>query len=47
MPDGFSVLLIVVGIQLVTLGLISELITRNHLRRDVDEVASRVERIFD
>ena len=42
-----SVLLIVVGIQLVTLGLISELITRNHLRRDVDEVASRVERIFD
>ena len=42
-----SVLLIVVGIQLVTLGLMSELITRNHLRRDVDEVASRVERIFD
>lgn len=40
-----GVLLIVVGVQLVTIGLLSEMMQRNHLRRGVDEVASRVERV--
>jgi glycosyltransferase involved in cell wall biosynthesis len=40
-----GVLLIVVGIQLMTIGLLSELVQRNHLRRGVDEVAARVERV--
>ena len=40
-----GVLLIVVGIQLMTIGLLSELVQRNHLRRSVDEVAARVERV--
>lgn len=42
-----GVLLIVVGIQLFTIGLVSEMIQRNHLRRDVDEVAARIERVID
>ncbi len=42
-----GVLLIVVGVQLFTIGLLSEMIQRNHLRRDVDEVAARIERVID
>jgi glycosyltransferase involved in cell wall biosynthesis len=42
-----GVLLIVVGVQLFTIGLVSEMIQRNHLRRDVDEVAARIERVID
>ena len=41
-----GVLLIVVGVQLFTIGLLSEMIQRNHLRRDVDEVAARIERVI-
>lgn len=42
-----GVLLIVVGVQLFTIGLLSEMIQRNHLRRDVDEVGARIARIID
>lgn len=42
-----GVLLIVVGVQLFTLGLVSEMIQRNHLRRDIDEVAARIERVVE
>ena len=42
-----GVLLIVVGVQLFTIGLLSEMIQRNHLRRDVDEVAARIDRVID
>ncbi len=42
-----GVLLTVVGVQLFTLGLVSEMIQRNHLRRDVDEVAARIERVVE
>jgi len=41
-----GVLLIVVGVQLFTIGLLSEMIQRNHLRRDVDEVAARIDRVI-
>lgn len=42
-----GVLLTVVGVQLFTIGLVSEMIQRNHLRRDVDEVAARIVRVID
>lgn len=42
-----GVLLTVVGVQLFTIGLVSEMIQRNHLRRDVDEVAARIDRVVD
>ena len=42
-----GVLLTVVGVQLFTIGLVSEMIQRNHLRRDVDEVAARIDRVAD
>ncbi len=42
-----GVLLIVVGVQLFTFGLVAEMIQRNHLRRDVDEVGARIERVID
>ena len=42
-----GVLLTVVGVQLFTIGLVSEMIQRNHLRRDVDEVAARIARVTD
>lgn len=42
-----GVLLIVVGVQLFTIGLVSEMIQRNHLRRDIDEVAARIERVIE
>jgi glycosyltransferase involved in cell wall biosynthesis len=41
-----GVLLIVVGIQLFTIGLVSELIQRNHMRSEVEEAATRVERVI-
>jgi glycosyltransferase involved in cell wall biosynthesis len=41
-----GVLLTVVGVQLFTIGLVSEMIQRNHLRRDVDEVAARIDRVI-
>ena len=41
-----GVLLIVVGIQLMTIGLLSELVQRNHLRRSVDEVTARIARVI-
>ena len=40
-----GVLLIVVGVQLVTVGLLSELLQRNHLRRAIDETEMRIERV--
>lgn len=40
-----GVLLIVVGVQLFTIGLVSEMIQRNHLRRDIDEVEARIARV--
>ena len=42
-----GVLLIVVGVQLFTFGLVSEMIQRNHLRRDIDEVGARIQRVID
>jgi glycosyltransferase involved in cell wall biosynthesis len=42
-----GVLLIVVGVQMFTVGLLSEMIQRNHLRRDVDEVEARIVRVVD
>ena len=42
-----AVLLIVVGIQLFTIGLVSELIQRGRLRSEEDEAASRIERIIE
>ena len=42
-----AVLLIVVGVQLFTLGLVSELIQRGRLRSEEDEAASRIERIIE
>jgi glycosyltransferase involved in cell wall biosynthesis len=42
-----GVLLTVVGVQLFTIGLVSEMIQRNHLRRDVDEVTARIDRVVD
>jgi hypothetical protein len=41
-----GVLLIVVGVQLFTIGLVSEMIQRYHLRPQDDEARSRVERII-
>jgi len=41
-----GVLLILVGIQFLTIGLVSEMIQRHHLRPRVDEAASRVERVL-
>jgi glycosyltransferase involved in cell wall biosynthesis len=41
-----GVLMIVVGVQLFTIGLVSEMIQRNHLRAEVDEAATRVERVI-
>jgi glycosyltransferase involved in cell wall biosynthesis len=41
-----GVLLIVVGVQLLTIGLVSEMIQRYHLRPQDDEARSRVERIL-
>jgi glycosyltransferase involved in cell wall biosynthesis len=40
----FGVLLIVVGIQLITIGLVSEMLQRYHVRPEVEEAESRVER---
>jgi hypothetical protein len=42
-----GVLLIVVGIQLFTIGLVSELIQRGRMRSEEDEAASRIERVID
>ncbi|MBL6633810.1 MAG: glycosyltransferase family 2 protein [Thermoleophilia bacterium] len=42
-----GVLLIVVGIQLFTIGLVSELIQRGRLRSEEDEAASRIERVIE
>lgn len=42
-----GVLLIVVGIQLFTIGLVSELIQRGRLRSEDDEAASRIERVIE
>jgi glycosyltransferase involved in cell wall biosynthesis len=39
-------LLIVVGIQLFTIGLVSEMIQRNHMRPERDEAETRVERVI-
>jgi glycosyltransferase involved in cell wall biosynthesis len=41
-----GVLLIVVGVQLFTIGLVSEMIQRYHLRPQDDEARSRVERVL-
>lgn len=41
-----GVLLVVVGVQLFTFGLVSEMIQRNHMRRDIDEVDARIGRII-
>ncbi len=42
-----GVLLIVVGIQLFTIGLVSEMIQRNRMRTDLEEATSRVERVIE
>ncbi len=42
-----GVLLIVVGIQLFTIGLVSELIQRGRMRSEEDEAASRIERVIE
>lgn len=42
-----GVLLIVVGIQLFTIGLVSELIQRGRLRSEEDEAASRIDRVIE
>mgnify|MGYP003340126434 CR=1 FL=1 len=47
LPLILGVLLIVVGIQLFTIGLVSELIQRGRLRSEEDEAASRIERIIE
>jgi dolichol-phosphate mannosyltransferase len=39
-------LLLVVGIQLLTIGLVSEMIQRNHMRPERDEAETRVERVI-
>ena len=41
-----GILLIVVGVQLFTIGLMSELIQRGRLRSEDDEAASRIERVI-
>ncbi|MGD9696743.1 MAG: glycosyltransferase family 2 protein [Thermoleophilia bacterium] len=41
-----GVLLVVVGVQFLTIGLVSEMIQRYHLRPQEDEARSRVERIL-
>ena len=41
-----AVLLILVGIQFLTIGLVSEMVQRHHLRSRVDEAAARVERVL-
>ena len=41
-----GVLLIVVGVQLFTIGLVSEMIQRYHLRPQDEEARSRVERVI-
>jgi hypothetical protein len=41
-----GVLMIVVGVQLFTIGLVSEMIQRYHLRPQDDEARSRVERVL-
>jgi hypothetical protein len=41
-----GVLLILVGVQFLTIGLMSEMIHRHHLRPQVDEAASRVQRVL-
>ena len=40
-----GVLLILVGVQLITIGLVSEMIQRHHMRTQLDEAASRIERV--
>jgi glycosyltransferase involved in cell wall biosynthesis len=40
-----GVLLILVGVQLVTIGLVSEMIQRQHMRTQLDEATSRIERV--
>ncbi len=42
-----GVLLIVVGVQLITIGLLSEMVQRNHMRRDIDEIGIRIERVVE
>jgi glycosyltransferase involved in cell wall biosynthesis len=42
-----GVLLIVVGIQLFTIGLVSELIQRGRMRTEEDEASSRIERVIE
>jgi glycosyltransferase involved in cell wall biosynthesis len=39
-------LLLMVGIQLLTIGLVSEMIQRNHMRPERDEAETRVERVI-
>jgi dolichol-phosphate mannosyltransferase len=39
-------LLVVVGVQLLTIGLVSEMIQRNHMRPERDEADTRVERVI-
>ena len=41
-----GVLLIVVGVQLFTIGLVSEMVQRYHLRPQDEEARSRVERVI-
>lgn len=41
-----GVLLIVVGIQLFTIGLVSEMLQRYHLRSQADEAEARIERVL-
>ena len=41
-----GVLLIVVGIQLFTIGLVSEMLQRYHVRSQADEARARVERVL-
>jgi glycosyltransferase involved in cell wall biosynthesis len=41
-----GVLLIVVGIQLFTIGLVSEMIQRNHMRPELDEAAAQIDRVI-
>jgi hypothetical protein len=40
-----GVLLILVGMQFLTIGLVSEMVQRHHLRTRVDEAATRVKEV--
>jgi hypothetical protein len=41
-----GVLAIVVGVQLFTIGLVSEMIQHNRMRTEGDEAATRIERVI-